>query len=144
MRQTFLFSLACYLPIFLFVNIQSIIKHQILYSTFQCAYVGASITFIETKPRLFHNDFAGRLSAKVMQTALAVREFWIILGDMLAYVSIYFITVSIVLGAISPTLLIPLMVWLGLFLLSAWFFIPRLSKVSQQQADTRCNDWSCN
>jgi ATP-binding cassette subfamily B multidrug efflux pump len=85
----------------------------------------------------FHNDFAGRLSAKVMQTALAVREFWIILGDMLAYVSIYFITVSIVLGAISPTLLIPLMVWLGLFLLSAWFFIPRLSKVSQQQADAR-------
>lgn len=50
-----------------------------------------------------------------MQTALAVREFWIILGDMLAYVSIYFITVSIVLGAISPTLLIPLMVWLGYF-----------------------------
>ncbi|PAL73557.1 ABC transporter ATP-binding protein, partial [Acinetobacter baumannii] len=29
------------------------------------------------------------------------------------------------------------MVWLGLFLLSAWFFIPRLSKVSQQQADAR-------
>lgn len=59
-----------------------------------------------------------------MQTALAIREFWIILGDMLAYVSIYFITVSIVLGAISPILLIPLLVWLSLFLLSAWFFIP--------------------
>lgn len=63
-----------------------------------------------------------------MQTALAIREFWIILGDMLAYVAIYFITVSIVLGSISTILLIPLLVWLTLFLLSAWFFIPRLSK----------------
>ena len=63
----------------------------------------------------FHNDFAGRLSAKVMQTALAVREFWIILGDMLAYVLIYFITISFVFAAISPLLLIPLMLWLVLF-----------------------------
>ena len=54
----------------------------------------------------FHNDFAGRLSAKVMQTSLAVREFWVILGDMLAYVVIYFVTISFVLGAISPMLIL--------------------------------------
>ncbi|MDM1366926.1 ABC transporter ATP-binding protein, partial [Myroides marinus] len=85
----------------------------------------------------FHNDFAGRLSAKVMQTALAVREFWVILGDMLAYVFIYFITISIVLGAISPILILPLLVWLALFILAATYFIPRLSKVSNEQADAR-------
>ncbi|MBP8099664.1 MAG: ABC transporter ATP-binding protein, partial [Acinetobacter sp.] len=85
----------------------------------------------------FHNDFAGRLSAKVMQTALAVREFWIILGDMLAYVLIYFITISFVFAAISPLLLIPLMLWLVLFICSAAYFIPRLSKISNAQADAR-------
>ncbi|TDM66213.1 ABC transporter ATP-binding protein [Acinetobacter pittii] len=121
-----------------FVNIQSIIKHQILYSTFPMRLRWRFHNLLlKQSLDFFHNDFAGRLSAKVMQTALAIREFWIILGDMLAYVSIYFITVSIVLGAISPILLIPLLVWLSLFLLSAWFFIPRLSKVSQQQADAR-------
>lgn len=55
-----------------------------------------------TKLRFFHNDFAGRLSSKVMQTALAVREFCMILGDMIAYVVIYFITISVVFSAISP------------------------------------------
>ncbi len=85
----------------------------------------------------FHNDFAGRLSAKVMQTALAVREFWVILGDMLAYVLIYFITINIVLGAISPLLIIPFMVWLALFICAACYFIPRLSKISNAQADAR-------
>src|SRR5690606_35574772 len=85
----------------------------------------------------YHNDFAGRLSAKVMQTAMAIREFWVILGDMLAYVLIYFVTINIVLGNISPYSVIPLMVWLLLFICAAWYFIPRLSKISMSQADAR-------
>ena len=60
-----------------------------------------------------------------MQTALAVREFWVILGDMIAYVFIYFITISLVLGAISPILILPLLLWLALFILAAAYFIPR-------------------
>lgn len=85
----------------------------------------------------FHTDFAGRLSAKVMQTALAVREFWMILGDMLVYVLIYFITISLVLGSISPVLIVPLLLWLALFIGIASYFIPRLGRVSQEQADAR-------
>jgi ATP-binding cassette subfamily B multidrug efflux pump len=85
----------------------------------------------------FHTDFAGRLSAKVMQTALAVREFWMILGDMLVYVLVYFITISLVLGSISPILIVPLILWLLLFIIIASYFIPRLGKVSMEQADAR-------
>lgn len=72
-----------------------------------------------------------------MQTSLAVREFWVILGDMLAYVLIYFVTISVVLGAISPLLIVPLMLWLFLFIVAAYFFIPRLSRISNKQADAR-------
>ena len=85
----------------------------------------------------FHNDFAGRLSAKVMQTSLAVREFWIILGDMVAYVFIYLISITIILGAISPLLVIPLILWLVLFIASASYFIPKLSQISNEQANAR-------
>lgn len=56
---------------------------------------------------------------------------------MLAYVVIYFITISVVLGAISPMLIIPLLVWLGLFIAAASYFIPRLSRISNSQADAR-------
>ena len=122
----------------LFATLQSIIKHQILYSSFPMRLRWRFHNLLLRQGLdFFHNDFAGRLSAKVMQTALAVREFWVILGDMLAYVSIYFITVSLVLGSISPLLIVPLLLWLGLFVLAAWFFIPRLSRISNQQADAR-------
>ncbi|MCO8114245.1 ABC transporter ATP-binding protein/permease [Acinetobacter lwoffii] len=121
-----------------FASAQSLIKHQILYSNFPM-HLRWRFHNLLMKQSLdfFHNDFAGRLSAKVMQTALAVREFWVILGDMLAYVLIYFITINIVLGAISPLLIIPLMVWLALFICAACYFIPRLSKISNAQADAR-------
>jgi ATP-binding cassette, subfamily B, multidrug efflux pump len=122
----------------MFATMQSIIKHQILYSTFPMRLRWRFHNLLlQQSLDFFHNDFAGRLSAKVMQTALAIREFWVILGDMLAYVAIYFITVSVVLAAISPLLIIPLMIWLFLFIVAAWYFIPRLSKISNQQADAR-------
>ncbi|TCB53282.1 ABC transporter ATP-binding protein [Acinetobacter terrestris] len=122
----------------LFSSMQSIIKHQILYSTFpmRLRWRFHNLLLLQSLD-FFHNDFAGRLSAKVMQTSLAIREFWVILGDMLAYVLIYFVTISFVLGAISPLLILPLMLWLLLFIIAACYFIPRLSQISNKQADAR-------
>ncbi|MEN8426262.1 ABC transporter ATP-binding protein [Acinetobacter schindleri] len=121
-----------------FASAQSLIKHQILYSNFPMRLRWRFHNLLlKQSLDFFHNDFAGRLSAKVMQTSLAIREFWVILGDMLAYVVIYFITINIVLGSISAYLIIPLMVWLLLFICAASYFIPRLSKISHQQADAR-------
>ncbi|MQW92555.1 ATP-binding cassette domain-containing protein [Acinetobacter wanghuae] len=131
------------LAIILFANIffasaQSIVKHQILYSNFPMRLRWRFHNLLlKQSLDFFHNDFAGRLSAKVMQTALAVREFWVILGDMLAYVLIYFVTINIVLGAISPYLMLPLFIWLILFVSAALYFIPKLSKISNAQADAR-------
>ena len=122
----------------LFASLQSIIKHQILFSNFPMRLRWRFHNLLlKQSLDFFHNDFAGRLSAKVMQTALAIREFWVILGDMLAYVLIYFVTVNLVLATISPLLILPLLVWLALFICAAYYFIPRLSKVSNEQADAR-------
>ncbi|MDU6100514.1 MAG: ABC transporter ATP-binding protein, partial [Acinetobacter sp.] len=121
-----------------FVSIQSIIKHQVLFSNFPMRMRWRFHNLLlQQSLDFFHTDFAGRLSAKVMQTALAVREFWMILGDMLVYVLIYFITISLVLGSISPVLIVPLLLWLALFIGIASYFIPRLGRVSQEQADAR-------
>lgn len=122
----------------IFSSIQSIVRHQILYSSFPMRLRWRFHNLLlQQSLDFFHSDFAGRLSAKVMQTSLAVREFWVILGDMLTYVIIYFITISVVLGNISLLLLVPLMLWLALFIGAACFFIPRLGRISKQQADAR-------
>ena len=121
-----------------FASMQTIIRHQILFSSFPMRLRWRFHNLLLRQGlEFFHNDFAGRLSAKVMQTSLAVREFWVILGDMLTYVLIYFITISVVLAQVSPILLAPLILWLLLFIASACFFIPRLGRISKEQADAR-------
>lgn len=121
-----------------FASVQTIVRHQILFSSFPMRLRWRFHNLLLRQGLdFFHNDFAGRLSAKVMQTSLAVREFWVILGDMLTYVLVYFITISVVMAQVSPILLVPLLLWLGLFIGAALFFIPRLGRVSKEQADAR-------
>jgi len=137
-RDNLIFLSCILLANIFFASMQSIIRHQILYSSFPMRLRWRFHNLMLRQGLdFFHNDFAGRLSAKVMQTALAVREFWVILGDMVTYVVIYFITISIVLGSISPILLIPLLLWLALFVSAALYYIPRLGRISKEQADAR-------
>ena len=93
----------------------------------------------ESKMIFSKTDFAGRiLSAKVMQTALAVREFWMILGDMFFYVLIYFYYDYFVLGFYFTCFNhFPLFFIVDLIYRDCQLKIPRLGKVSQQQADAR-------
>ena len=85
----------------------------------------------------YQDEFAGRIATKVMQSALAVRDVCMILGDIMVYVAIYFVTMSAVLGGFDAWLLAPFGLWLGLYLVSMWFFVPRLGSVAQEQADAR-------
>ncbi|HEY5264065.1 MAG TPA: ABC transporter ATP-binding protein [Steroidobacteraceae bacterium] len=85
----------------------------------------------------YQDEFAGRVAAKVMQTALAVRDTWMILTDILVFVVIYFVTIALVVGSFHLWLLAPFLGWLGLYLLAMWYFVPRLGKVAKAQADAR-------
>jgi len=85
----------------------------------------------------YQDEFAGRVAAKVMQTALAVRDTWMILADILVFVLIYFITIALVVGNFDVWLLVPFGVWLGLYMVAVWYFVPRLARVAQAQADAR-------
>ena len=85
----------------------------------------------------FQDEFAGRIATKLMQTALAVRETWMIGADILVYVLVYFLTLIGVLAGFDWWLLAPFLGWLALYVLTLWFFVPRLAKVAQTQADAR-------
>ena len=85
----------------------------------------------------FQDEFSGRVSAKVMQTALAVRDVCMILGDAAVFIVIYFATMTSIVGGFHLLLLLPFSVWLVLYTLSLIWFVPRLSKTAQAQADAR-------
>ncbi|RUM95907.1 ABC transporter ATP-binding protein [Pseudaminobacter arsenicus] len=85
----------------------------------------------------YQDEFAGRIATKLMQTALAVRECVIKLVDVLNYVVVYFLGTLVIVGSSDWRLATPLVVWLVAYVLMLRYFIPRLGKVSQEQADAR-------
>jgi ATP-binding cassette subfamily B multidrug efflux pump len=85
----------------------------------------------------FGDEFAGRIATKVMQTALAVRDTWLIVVDILVYVAVYFGTMVAIVAGFDAWLMAPFGVWLALYLVALRYFVPRLGKVAQAQADAR-------
>ena len=85
----------------------------------------------------YGDEFAGRVAAKVMQTALAVRDVWMIVCDILVFIVIYFVTLVAVVGGFHLMMLAPLLGWLTLYLLTLRHYVPRLARVAKAQADAR-------
>jgi ATP-binding cassette subfamily B multidrug efflux pump len=85
----------------------------------------------------FYDEFAGRIAAKVMQTALAVRDSWITVADILVYVFVYLVTVTLVVAGFDAWLLTPFLGWMVAYGAALAYFVPRLGRVGADQADAR-------
>jgi ATP-binding cassette subfamily B multidrug efflux pump len=120
------------------IGLQSLLKQQALAGNFAMRLrwnfhrnmLAQSLSF-------YHDEFAGRVAAKLMQTALAVRDTWMILADILVFVVIYFVTIALVVGNFHIWLLAPFMGWLAVYLIAIGYFVPRLGAVAMAQADAR-------
>lgn len=87
--------------------------------------------------QFYQNEFSGRVSAKVMQTALAVRDTVITVVDMMTYVLVFFVTSGIILFKLDSLLLIPFVLWLLMFSATLWYFLPKLRQTASVQANAR-------
>jgi ATP-binding cassette subfamily B multidrug efflux pump len=85
----------------------------------------------------FHNDFAGRVATKVMQTAMAVRDVVLKLTEVLLYVTVYFTGALVMFASSDWRLAVPMAVWLCGYIWSMWYFVPKLRRLSEAQADAR-------
>jgi ATP-binding cassette subfamily B multidrug efflux pump len=120
------------------IGLQSLLKQQTLAGNFAMRLrwnfhrnmLAQSLSF-------YQDEFAGRVAAKLMQTALAVRDTWMILADILVFVLIYFVTIALVVGNFHLWLLAPFMGWLAIYMVAIWYFVPRLGAVAKAQADAR-------
>ncbi|GIU32264.1 ABC transporter ATP-binding protein [Shewanella sp. MBTL60-007] len=85
----------------------------------------------------YQNDFAGRVATKVMQTSLAVRETVTKLLDVLVYILVYFTSMVVMIAKADLRLMVPMLVWLVAYVALQFKFLPKLKKVSTEQADAR-------
>ncbi len=120
------------------VALQSLYKRQALAGNFPMLLRwNLHRQMLRQSMHFYQDEFAGRVAAKVMQTALAVRDVWMILGDILVFVVIYFVTMVVVVGGFNSWLLLPFVGWVLLYIGALRYFVPRLAKTAKSQADAR-------
>jgi len=118
--------------------LQALVTHQSIFGNYPMIgrwlahrhMLGQSLAF-------YQDEFAGRVSQKVMQTALAIRETVMKLMDLMVYVIVYFAGAMLLMGGAEPWLMLPLVLWLVGYLVIMRVFVPRLRRVSMEQADAR-------
>ncbi|WP_374489302.1 ABC transporter ATP-binding protein [Zoogloea sp.] len=122
----------------LLLVLQTSLKHQTLAANFPMRLRWNFHRLMLAQSLGFYQDeFAGRIATKVMQTALAVRDAVMIVTDMMVFVAIYFLTMSAVAASFDAWLLLPFALWLVLYGLALYHFVPRLGRIGQAQADAR-------
>ncbi|MDP3526058.1 MAG: ABC transporter ATP-binding protein, partial [Hoeflea sp.] len=74
---------------------------------------------------------------KVMQTSLSIREAVMKLLDVFVFVSVYFIAMISMVASAEWRLVLPLLVWLAIYICLIMHFVPKLKRISADQADAR-------
>jgi ATP-binding cassette, subfamily B, multidrug efflux pump len=122
----------------LVVALQALLKHQAMAGNFPMLLRWKFHRLMLSQSYSFYQDeFAGRVATKVMQTALAARDVWMIVADILVFVAIYIATLILIVGNFDLWVMTPFLGWLVIYALAVRYFVPRLAKVAQQQADAR-------
>ncbi len=118
--------------------LDSFIMHQVLLGNYPMIARWQMHRFLlRHSMTFFANEFAGRVATKVMQTSLAVRETVMKILDVFVYVFTYFLSMILVIAAADWRLMIPILVWLGVYVAIVAYFVPVLRKIAAQQADAR-------
>ncbi|WP_290613892.1 ABC transporter ATP-binding protein [Arsukibacterium sp. UBA3155] len=124
------------LPLMTFIH--SAIVHQTLLGNYPMSIRWLAHRYLLRQSVSFYqNDFAGRIATKVMQTALSVRETVMKLLDVMVYVLVYFGAMLFFVADADLRLILPMLLWLVLYIALQFYFVPRLKRVSTAQADAR-------
>ena len=85
----------------------------------------------------FENDFAGRIANRIMQTPPAAGEAVFQVFDAITFSLAYLVGAMVLLGDADPRLMIPLVVWFGLYAVLMRWIILRVGPASKAASDAR-------
>ena len=85
----------------------------------------------------FENDFAGRIANRIMQTPPAAGEAIFQVFDALGYSLAYVVGAALLLAGADPRLVLPLLVWLVLYMALVRWTVRRVGPASKAASDAR-------
>ncbi|MGB0459237.1 MAG: ABC transporter ATP-binding protein [Porticoccaceae bacterium] len=119
-------------------SLHSLVVHQTLMGNFPMAVRWIAHRYLLNQSYgFFQSEFSGRIATKVMQTALAVRESVMKLLDVILFVTVYVVTMLVLIASADLRLCLPLLIWLVLYIGLQLIFVPKLKNISQIQANSR-------
>ena len=118
--------------------LHSLFLHQTISSNYSMLVRWQLHNYLLDQSLSFFNDaFAGALANKVMQTSVALRTTVMKLIDVVVHLVVYIATMLIMLTSANVALTLPLLIWLAIYSLSIFIFIPRLRQASHEQSNER-------
>lgn len=85
----------------------------------------------------FHNDYAGRVATRIMQTSRSLRESVVQASDGLWFMVIYTVSAGVIFFDNDVRLTVPLMLWVVAVLAVLFYFVPRIKQRSIIMAHAR-------
>ena len=85
----------------------------------------------------FQSDYAGRIANRIMQTGTSLRESAVQIVDALWYVTVYTGSALFLFAQADKRLMIPLIVWVFLYLGTLAYFVPRVKDRSWKASEAR-------
>jgi ATP-binding cassette subfamily B multidrug efflux pump len=85
----------------------------------------------------FQNDFAGRITTKVVQTGGSLRESAVQVTDAIWFMIIYITSAIVLFTAADTRLAWPLLIWLVIFGATLYHFVPRIKDRSRIMSEAR-------
>jgi ATP-binding cassette subfamily B protein len=119
-------------------TVHTLVLHQSIMGNFPMAIRwNAHRYLLKQSVGFFQRDFAGRVATKVMQTALSVRETVMKIVDVMVYIVVYFVSMVLMMAQADWVLMLPILTWLLIYTGIQFYFVPKMKKISTDQADAR-------
>lgn len=120
------------------VALFSLVIHQSLLGNYPMSVRWLAHRYLLKQSLSFYqDDFAGRIATKVMQTSLAVRETVMKTLDVFVYVIVYFTSIVVMLAQADWRLMLPMVIWLAVYIGIQLHYVPKLKSVASEQAESR-------
>src|SRR5215831_2752366 len=115
-----------------------LLKSQVLSPPFQTQVRWQTHRYILRQSLgFFQNEFAGRVANKLMQTAPAIRDSFVMLSDAAVFVAVQWLSAIVLFWAADPRLIIPLIAWLAAYGVVLAWFIPLIRNRSSEASEAR-------
>jgi ATP-binding cassette, subfamily B, multidrug efflux pump len=85
----------------------------------------------------FQNDFAGRIANRVQQTGPSMRESLVMAFDAAWYIIVYGTSALFMLWRLDWRLMMPMLLWFGVYAVMLRYFVPRLRERSRKVSEMR-------